>query len=252
MRIKISLLPVQDRISRMEFELSYREAVNGWIYSMLKDTNIHEDPSPVKFCFSSMRGFDPGDTELRNDRLVEDKRTGKKYPKPYYFIISTPRKDVAYFLSKHLIDLLDNNRIIIGLKDTQFKLVGINLMKTKITPKKTYYSDGPVIFKIDNGEKMYDFFKKHLIRKYQSLGKEGIYEVDDLSKYLTIEQNLSKKIVVNLFKMKDQRFYKVSGHKIKLTISKDAPMDFLNAYRLVFDSGIGSYTAFGCGFINVK
>ena len=245
------MLPVQDRISRRDFELYYREGVNGWIYSMLNETDIHDQQTPVKFCFSSLRGFEPGDTELRNDRWIKDKRTGKKYPRPYYFLISTPRKDVAYFLSKHLIDLLDNNRII-NLKDTQFRLVGVNLMKTKIVPGKTYSSDGPVIFKIDDEEEMYDFFKKHLIRKYRSLGKEGIYEVDDLSKYLSFEQDRSKKIIVNLFKMKDQRFYKASGYKIKLTISKDAPEDYLNAYRLVFDSGIGSYTAFGCGFINVK
>lgn len=250
MRIKISMLPVQDRISRREFELYYREAVNGWIYSMLEGTGIHEEHSPVKFCFSSLRGFEPGDTELRNDRWITDKKTGKKFAKPYYFLISTPRKDVAYFISKHLIDLLDNGETV-NLKDAQFRLVHVKLMNPKIIPGQTYCSDGPVIFKMKEGEDLNDFFRNHLEKKYKYLNTTGD-DVENIHKYISIDWDTRKKIVVHLFKMENKDFYKVNGYKLQLKVSNDVPSRYLNIYKLIFDSGLGSYTTFGCGFININ
>lgn len=238
---------------------------------MLEGTGIHEEHSPVKFCFSSMKGFDPGDEELRNNRIVI-LPDGRKIIRPYYFLISTPRKDVALRIVIGMKKYLRGERLVLSedmnLKVAQFKVVNVKTFPTKIRPDDELITDTPVILRdhsiIDKKQGKYihpedpnyiPALKKNIKTKWKKLFNENIDE--NFFKGIKIILG-DKNKTISLFKLKEKdgsksnKYLFVTGRRVTLKLDlNDENFNFINKFSQLIDAGLGVHSTFGCGFVSV-
>ena len=278
MRIKITILPIADKISRSLLNNNYPSKMNGFIYGLLNETKVHDEKSnSVKFCFSQLKGFNRNETELFNGRewgeIVKGKKTGKlikdsngdNVPKPYYFIISTPRADIGTRIVMNLHKYLTDDKMILNIGDFQFKIIEVKPFGTDLNEGMELISDSIVIIKDDNNhnyKELSDGFSKHFFNninmKYKKLVPNGESHYENHLILESIKRNgIDKKIGVK-FKVNssndqaNKHELVFIGPQIKIIIKDTISDGELNKLAQVIDAGLGSHTTFGCGFVNVR
>ncbi len=209
----------------------------------------------------------------------------------YQIIISIANKDVAMALVLGLADVF-RNETKIELKEAQFILDEVTQQGISLKSNDIIYTDNVVILKENTKDKAPKFIlyqdseknpdkngncivdkelfiktlqndlvrKAHLslVTNEQIKGLLDCIDFDfDYCHKSKINNNKIKEIkqTIPAFKLKEKdsdKYYYVTGNKIAIRIKENTSQDKLNILNKIFDSGLGSHTSYGLGFLMKK
>lgn len=152
MRVLLRLEAVKD----CEYDLKYFHKLQGFIYSLLKETEyriLHDKKEYKFFCFSNIF---PVDIETMSIKSGERKN----------LLISSPDNLFIKFLEDKLNELSNDNKLL-NIGEMQFKLEAISLVKPKLMRSCRLISATPIVIRIP--EKNYEKYVipfKYMKKRY--------------------------------------------------------------------------------------
>ncbi len=244
MRLLLRLKSIKDTA----YENLYHRKFQGFVYSLLYDTDYHSlhDKSGYKFfCFSNI--FPIGDIK------EEDKRN---------LLLSSPdEKQIDVMESK--LNSINGKNINIG--EMSFQLMGVSRIKPRIENGSRLVSATPIVIRIPernykkygiDSDKKYIYWRpeyafevfvrqleENLFKKYNEFHKTNIEE------FPVFEQFIFKKTVVNHI-LEDNREIKVIGSVWEFAFSHLAK-EQKQILEFGIDAGFGERNPLGFGFMNV-
>ena len=249
MRIFLQLEAIKD----CEYDIMYFHKLQGFVYSLLKETeyNILHDKKGYKFfCFSNI--FPVGTIKIGDIKNL---------------LISSPDHLFVKFLEEELKKLVDSGKAI-NIGEMLFKVENVSLIKTKLGRNCRLISATPIVIRIP--EKNYDRYDiPQKFRKKRYVYWRPCYSFEAFIKQL--EENLIKKYNefyrtdIEEFPVFEQFIYKKStcnhvviNYKEQKLISSVwefifSHMDKERKKLLEFglDCGFGERNSLGFGFMNV-
>lgn len=232
--------------SRPVFELKYRPAMNAFVYDILANSpfsavkDLHDSKQPKLFSFSGLKGKfkSNGDILPTND-------------KKYMISFSTPNTSLFIsFLIGIKPYLIEQKPINLGI--AKFYLVNMKTKKIKISKNDSFITDAPICLKDKENRYILCDDKKWMealiANSHRKLKVAGFnLSEKDLAKIFTnLEiKKLGKYSVPLLINNKKQVFI---GNSVSIKVG-DLPDSQLPYLEFLFDSGLGSHSSYGFGFI---
>ncbi|MEM7819467.1 MAG: CRISPR-associated endoribonuclease Cas6 [Candidatus Aenigmatarchaeota archaeon] len=240
-----------EAIKDCEYDLKYFHKLQGFIYSLLKETkyNILHDKKGYKFfCFSNI--FPIGDMKAGDMRNL---------------LISSPDILFIKFLEDKLKKLANDNKLI-NIGEMSFKIEEISLLKTRLGRDCRIISATPIIIRIpERNYEKYGIEEKK--KRYVYWRPEYAFEafVKQLEENLFKKYNEFYKTDVGEFPIFEQFKYKKSIVSHVIIDGKEYKMigsiwEFIFSYlskqqkkilEFGIDCGFGERNSLGFGFMNV-
>ncbi|MFH8039197.1 MAG: CRISPR-associated endoribonuclease Cas6 [Candidatus Aenigmatarchaeota archaeon] len=248
MRILLKLISEKDS----EYDLKYFHKLQGFIYSLLKETPysvLHDKKGYKFFCFSNI--FPIGRLKVGDTRNL---------------LISSPDELFIRFLEQRLKSLMDIGKTIY-IGEMSFKIEDVKLIGTKLNKNARLISATPIIIRVpERNYEKYNIPEEYRKKKY--VYWRPIFSFDVFKKQL--EENLFKKyrefykVEVEEFSLFEQvKFNKeVCNHIIINGIEHrviGSIWEFMFSYldreqkkilEFGIDCGFGERNSLGFGFIN--
>ncbi len=250
LRLNIHLKSLQTA-SRRDFEIKYRSSVQGLIYEICKESDfndisdMHDSQKPSLFTFSSLIG------KFENGNIIRDSK--------YRIVISTPLKNLSMSLiSNFKQKIISKKKINLGI--VQFDLEGINTVATKVFPNDNYssivalkdsegkysvFGNGSRDVRSLNFAEYADLLISNIEKKCNNLGLSR----EDLKNHIEFWPN-GKKPIKTIPILLQQKPYFVTSTKLLIKVKPSATENVRRSLASVFDSGIGSHTSYGFGYVH--
>ncbi|NCN64511.1 MAG: CRISPR-associated endoribonuclease Cas6 [Candidatus Altiarchaeum hamiconexum] len=244
MRLLIKLRNAKEQA----YDLNYYHKLQGFIYSLLKDTSYSELHNHKGYKFFSFSNIFPMKTKKHDERNL--------------MIASPSGKFIDVFLGK--ISERKDNLLHIG--EYELELRGIKKIKPKIENKCTLITGTPIVIRIpkENYEK-YDIDEEHdsafwkkkhsfeaFIKQLESnlFKKYNVFYNTKINEIPIFEQFIFKKPTVNHV-IKGGMEHKVFGSILEFNFNylNDSQIKIL---EFGIDTGFGEMNSLGFGFMNVK
>jgi CRISPR-associated endoribonuclease Cas6 len=236
------------------YDLKYFHKLQGFIYSLLKETEysiLHDKRGYKFFCFSNIFPFN----EIVKEREIKN------------LLISSPDKLFVRFLENKLTEFIDR-KIPVNIGEMQFELEGISLIKTKLRKNCKLLAATPIIIKIP--EKNYERYGiPKEFRKKRYVYWRPQYSFEAFVKQL--EENLIKKYnefykvkfeidrIFEMFKfVKSTVNHTIINGKEQMLVGSIWEFGFSylspeqkKILEFGIDCGFGERNSLGFGFVNV-
>jgi len=248
MRIFLQLEAIKD----CEYDIMYFHKLQGFVYSLLKETeyNILHDKKGYKFfCFSNI--FPVGTIKIGDIKNL---------------LISSPDHLFVKFLEEELKKLVDSGKAI-NIGEMLFKVENVSLIKTKLGRNCRLISATPIVIRIP--EKNYDRYDiPQKFRKKRYVYWRPCYSFEAFIKQL--EENLIKKYnefyrtdfeIEGIFEMfrfiKPTINYAIIGGQEQMLVGSIWEFQFSyltpkqkKILEFGLDCGFGERNSLGFGFMN--
>ena len=234
-----------------EYDLKYFHKLQGFVYSLLKESEysvLHDKVGYKFFCFSNI--FPIGEMKIGDKRNL---------------LISSPDRLFIKTLESRLKGLIDENKAI-NIGEMSFKIIDILLLKTRLRKNCRIISATPIIIRIP--EKNYEKYGiKEKKKRYVYWRPEYAFEafVKQLEENLFKKYNEFYKTNVEEFPIFEQFKFKkpvvshviIGGIEYKMIGSI---WEFMFSYlskqqkkilEFGIDCGFGERNSLGFGFMNV-
>lgn len=249
MRILLKL----EAIKNCEYDLKYFHKLQGFIYSLIKETEhnkLHDKKGYKFFCFSNV--FPVGDIKAHEIKNL---------------LISSPDKVLIKLLEEKLKELMENKKPI-NIGEMRFLIEDVSAFNVRLKKNCKLISATPIIIRIpEKNYEKYEIPKEH--RKKRFVYWRPTYDFTAFVKQL--EANLFKKYN-EFYKTKIEEFPIFEQFKFKKSVVNHVIIDgrevkfvgslwefyfsYLNnkqkkILEFGIDCGFGERNSLGFGFINV-
>ncbi len=218
----------------MPYSQVNRHTVQGFLYSLLQDTEFSELHNRKGFKFFTYSNIFP-----INDFFPDKEKT---------LIVSSPSKKL---IEAFYEGLKDKNHIY--LSDTPLKIVEVKMFSIKLTGK--FITATPIVVQKKPGvyisfehgdtvELFLERIKENAIKKYNAFYDDELSLEEELFDLLKFYKEVA------MILKKDDKEFTVIGSLWSL-LQKRIPKGYGKFYRFILDCGLGEKNSLGFGFLNV-
>jgi len=218
----------------MPYSQVNRHTVQGFLYSLLQDTEFSELHNRKGFKFFTYSNIFP-----INDFFPDKEKT---------LIVSSPSKKL---IEAFYEGLKDKNHIY--LSDTPLKIVEVKIFSIKPTGK--FITATPIVVQKKPGvyisfeqgdtvELFLERIKENAIKKYNAFYDDELSLEEELFDLLKFYKEVA------MILKKDDKEFTVIGSLWSL-LQKRIPKGYGKFYRFILDCGLGEKNSLGFGFLNV-
>ena len=218
----------------MPYSQVNRHTVQGFLYSLLQDTEFSELHNRKGFKFFTYSNIFP-----INDFFPDKEKT---------LIVSSPSKKL---IEAFYEGLKDKNHIY--LSDTPLKIVEVKIFSIKPTGK--FITATPIVVQKKPGvylsfeqgdtvELFLERIKENAIKKYNAFYNDELSLEEELFDLLKFHKEVA------MILKKDDKEFTVIGSLWSL-LQKRIPKGYIKFYRFILDCGLGEKNSLGFGFLNV-